>query len=105
MWDLSFTTVYPDKCNIQLVAIDDKDVHDKHIAFWENVYGFKMSCMQADVVKEASVDIVKPDKIISEPTIIKVIMKLYLCWQLIISIFSWIFVMPPTFSSAVYDIF
>ncbi|XP_071135707.1 protein arginine N-methyltransferase 3-like [Mytilus edulis] len=64
-------SVYPDKCNIQLVAIDDKDVHDKHIAFWENVYGFKMSCMQADVVKEASVDIVKPDKIISEPAVIK----------------------------------
>lgn len=65
--------MYPDKCNIQLVAIDDKDLHNKHIAFWEDVYGFKMSCMKSEVVKEASVDIIKPGKVISDPAVIKVV--------------------------------
>lgn len=63
--------VYPDKCNIKLAAIDDRDLHDKHVAFWEDVYGFKMSCMKSDVVKEASVDIVKPERIISDQVIVK----------------------------------
>lgn len=33
--------------------------HSKLIAFWDDVYGFKMSCMRREVVKEASTDVVK----------------------------------------------
>ena len=33
--------------------------HKKLIAFWDDVYGFKMSCMRREVVKEASTDVVK----------------------------------------------
>lgn len=79
MWH--FIAVYPDKCNIKLAAIDDRDLHDKHVAFWEDVYGFKMSCMKSDVVKEASVDLVKPERIISDQVIVKVISFVFLAWK------------------------
>lgn len=39
--------------------------YNKMIAFWDNVYGFKMSCMRKDVVKEASTDIIKKECIIT----------------------------------------
>lgn len=37
-----------------------------------------MSCMKSDVVKEASVDLVKPERIISDQVIVKVISFVFL---------------------------
>lgn len=64
--------MYPDNCTISLTASSDPELHSKHIAFWEDVYGFKMTCMKREVFKEASVDVVKKDKIITDDCVIKV---------------------------------
>ena len=40
-------------------------------SFWDDVYGFKMSCMKADVIKEASVGVVKPEVVVTAPACIK----------------------------------
>ena len=45
-------------------------------SFWDDVYGFKMSCMKADVIKEASVGVVKPEVVVTAPACIKVREKL-----------------------------
>ena len=35
------------------------------VRFWDDVYGFKMSCMKSDVIKEASVGLVKPETVVT----------------------------------------
>ncbi|KAM6980921.1 protein arginine N-methyltransferase 3 [Aplochiton taeniatus] len=66
-------SVYPDVCNISLAAVGDTEKHQGRIAFWDDVYGFKMACMKKAVVPEAVVEYLKPDTIISEPAVIQTI--------------------------------
>ncbi|KAG7473683.1 hypothetical protein MATL_G00098450 [Megalops atlanticus] len=66
-------SVYPDQCTISLAAVGDRQKHQDRIAFWDDVYGFKMSCMKKVVVLEAVVEVLKPETLISEPTIIQTI--------------------------------
>ncbi|KAM3919675.1 protein arginine N-methyltransferase 3 [Leptodactylus fuscus] len=63
--------VYPDRCNISMVALCDPEKHTGKLTFWDDVYGFNMSCMKKAVLPEAIVEFVNPDTIISEPFIIK----------------------------------
>lgn len=52
------------------VLISDK--YKEYIDFWDDVYGFKMSAMKKDVIKEANVEVVKPEVICSDPVVVKV---------------------------------
>ncbi|KAL3881624.1 hypothetical protein ACJMK2_028040 [Sinanodonta woodiana] len=63
--------VYPDKFSIHLAALGDLDYYKKHVIFWEDVYGFRMSCMKGEVIREVLVDVVEQQKIISDSCIIK----------------------------------
>ncbi|XP_043100922.1 protein arginine N-methyltransferase 3 isoform X3 [Puntigrus tetrazona] len=65
--------VYPDICNISLAAVGDTQKHSERIAFWDDVYGFKMTCMKKAVTPEAVVEVLKPETVISEPAVIKTI--------------------------------
>lgn len=65
--------LYPNRCDISLVANGDVETHTKFINYWSDVYGFKMNCMKSEVVREPSIDIVDAKKIISEPFVVKVI--------------------------------
>ncbi|XP_051985085.1 protein arginine N-methyltransferase 3-like isoform X1 [Xyrauchen texanus] len=65
--------VYPDRCSISLAAVGDTQKHNERIAFWDDVYGFKMTCMKKAVVPEAVVEVLKPETVISEPAVIKTI--------------------------------
>ncbi|GAB0099262.1 Protein arginine N-methyltransferase [Sergentomyia squamirostris] len=62
--------LFPNRCNISLVGSGDVDRHRERIGFWESVYGFDMSSMKDDVLREASVEVCKPDTIITESNII-----------------------------------
>ncbi|XP_075044530.1 protein arginine N-methyltransferase 3 [Mixophyes fleayi] len=64
-------TVYPDRCNMSIVAVCDPKRHAGKLAFWDDVYGFTMSCMRKAALPEALVEIVYRDTIISHPFIIK----------------------------------
>lgn len=55
-----------------LAALDDPDLQASHVTYWDDVYGFKMTCMKSEVIKEASVEIVKAEKIISDQVVVKV---------------------------------
>lgn len=55
-----------------MAAVGDTEKHQGHIAFWDDVYGFKMACMKRAVVPEAVVQVLKPDTLISEPAVIQV---------------------------------
>lgn len=59
--------ILPDVCSMFVVALSDKALHKKHVKCWDDMWGFKMSCMKTDVVKEAQVTSVPPEGICSEP--------------------------------------
>lgn len=64
-------SVYPDICTISLVAVSDVSKHADRIAFWDDVYGFNMSCMKKAVIPEAVVEVVDHKTLISDPCDIK----------------------------------
>ncbi|XP_067152349.1 protein arginine N-methyltransferase 3 isoform X2 [Apteryx mantelli] len=64
-------SVYPDTCTISLVAVGDMNKHVDKLVFWEDVYGFDMSCMKKAVIPEAVVEVLDPNTIISAASVIK----------------------------------
>ncbi|XP_018324278.1 protein arginine N-methyltransferase 1 isoform X2 [Agrilus planipennis] len=62
--------ILPNRCSISLVGCSDKERQQSLIDFWDNVYGFNMKCMKSDVVREAHVETVPHDKIITSSVII-----------------------------------
>nr|XP_036882918.1 protein arginine N-methyltransferase 3 [Manis javanica] len=64
-------SVYPDICTVSLVAVSDVNKHADRIAFWDDVYGFNMSCMKKAVIPEAVVEVLDPKTLISDPCSIK----------------------------------
>ncbi|XP_064019125.1 protein arginine N-methyltransferase 3 isoform X2 [Pogoniulus pusillus] len=64
-------SVYPDRCSISLVAVGDMKKHAEKLLFWEDVYGFDMSCMKKAVIPEAVVEVLDPSTLISTATVIK----------------------------------
>ncbi|XP_043938487.1 protein arginine N-methyltransferase 3 isoform X2 [Protopterus annectens] len=71
--DKYLAKVYPDRCTVSLVALGDMQRHNDVIGFWEDIYGFKMHCMKAAVIREALVEVLNPDTVISEPSVIKAV--------------------------------
>ncbi|XP_059157446.1 protein arginine N-methyltransferase 3-like [Physella acuta] len=63
--------VYPDVFSMLIVGVSDKDLYNSKIAFWDDVYGFKMSCMKSSVTDEVHVRLVKEETMITEPAVIK----------------------------------
>ncbi|XP_077178148.1 protein arginine N-methyltransferase 3 isoform X2 [Paroedura picta] len=64
-------SVYPDMCSISLVAVGDFNKHAERLAFWDDVYGFNMSCMKKAVIPEAVVEVLDSDTLLSEGCVIK----------------------------------
>ncbi|XP_050391709.1 protein arginine N-methyltransferase 3 isoform X1 [Patella vulgata] len=63
--------VFPDICTISLAAIADQKLYDKDVNFWDDVYGFKMSCLRTEVIKESCVDVIDNKTVITDPCVIK----------------------------------
>ncbi|XP_076028884.1 protein arginine N-methyltransferase 1-like isoform X2 [Oratosquilla oratoria] len=55
----------PNRCTMHMVGLEDLDSHTKLISFWNNIYGFKMTCMRNEVIKEASTEVVKGEHVIT----------------------------------------
>ena len=62
----------PDHCSLHLVALADTELHKNELRFWDDVYGFRMTCMRAAVTVDPSVLVVKQEKVISDSCKIKV---------------------------------
>jgi len=62
--------VYPDRCKICFAALGNSERVQRKLGFWDNVYGFKMSCMKTSVCTEPSIEIVNhKDEISSRCTV------------------------------------
>uniref|UniRef100_A0A2M4AJ80 type I protein arginine methyltransferase n=1 Tax=Anopheles triannulatus TaxID=58253 RepID=A0A2M4AJ80_9DIPT len=62
--------ILPNRCNISIAGYGDLERHNEFIGFWKNVYGFDMSCMKKEVLREATVEVCKPEHIITNANII-----------------------------------
>jgi len=49
----------PDKANLYIAGIEDADYKGKKIDFWDNVYGFDMSCIKKIAYAEPIIDVVE----------------------------------------------
>ncbi|CAO3675503.1 unnamed protein product [Umbelopsis vinacea] len=61
----------PSQTRILLAGIDDENVKNDRHAFWDDVYGFKMSAMKESIVNEAIVDFISDKTIITDAVSIK----------------------------------
>lgn len=57
----------PNRCTMHLVGIDDAGRHNDIVKFWEDVYGFKMSSLATEVLKEPFVEIVPSSAVATSP--------------------------------------
>ncbi|XP_068744744.1 protein arginine N-methyltransferase 3-like isoform X2 [Montipora capricornis] len=63
--------VYPDRCTICFAALGNSEKVQEKLGFWDDVYGFKMSCMKKSVCTEPSVENVNPEDEISSRCMVK----------------------------------
>lgn len=60
----------PNRCNISLVGLGDEQRHKEYIAFWDDVYGFDMSPMKSEVLKEAIVEVCNNEHVLTDEQVI-----------------------------------
>ncbi|KAG8181218.1 hypothetical protein JTE90_002900 [Oedothorax gibbosus] len=63
--------IFPNRCTLSIIAVCDMEKYKEYVNFWDNVYGFKMTAMKKDVIKEANVETVKPEAACCEPVVVK----------------------------------
>ena len=56
----------PDRAQIFMSAIEDFEYKERKINWWDNVYGFDMSCIKKLATVEPLVDMVNPDQIVTD---------------------------------------
>ncbi|KAI5097029.1 protein arginine N-methyltransferase 1 [Silurus meridionalis] len=63
--------IFPDRATLYVTAIEDRQYKDYKIHWWENVYGFDMSCIKEVAIKEPLVDVVDPKQLVTSSCLIK----------------------------------
>uniref|UniRef100_A0A6A7G302 type I protein arginine methyltransferase n=1 Tax=Hirondellea gigas TaxID=1518452 RepID=A0A6A7G302_9CRUS len=58
--------IFPDKSTLYLAAIEDAEYKLEKINFWENVYGFDMSCIKEQAMTEPLVDVVEQRTLVTD---------------------------------------
>ncbi|KAJ1912942.1 Nuclear SAM-dependent mono-and asymmetric methyltransferase, partial [Mycoemilia scoparia] len=51
--------VFPDKATMIIAGLEDSEYKEEKISFWDNVYGFRMSCIKDIALREPLVDTVE----------------------------------------------
>ncbi|KAG5887144.1 hypothetical protein JTB14_024253 [Gonioctena quinquepunctata] len=62
--------ILPNRCNISIVGVSDEDKYKKIIHFWDDVYGFSMKCMKREVLREAFIEIIPEEKVLTNPVVL-----------------------------------
>ncbi|KAL1072646.1 hypothetical protein V6Z11_D11G167100 [Gossypium hirsutum] len=63
--------VLPDEASLYLTAIEDAEYKDDKIEFWNNVYGFDMSCIKKQAMMEPFVNTVDQKQIVTNCHLLK----------------------------------
>lgn len=65
--------IFPDKATMIITAIEDAQYKDEKINFWDDVYGFDMSCIKDIAIHEPLVDIVASKAVVGDEFTFKTI--------------------------------
>jgi protein arginine N-methyltransferase 1 len=60
--------LFPDKASLYVCAIEDAEYRRDKIDFWDDIYGFNMSCIKELAILEPLVDVCDPEQVISTAT-------------------------------------
>lgn len=63
--------LFPDKANLYVCAIEDRQYKEEKINWWDNVYGFNMSSIRKVAISEPLVDVVDPNQVVTNNALIK----------------------------------
>ncbi|XP_065904180.1 protein arginine N-methyltransferase 3-like isoform X2 [Dysidea avara] len=70
-WLKDHSYIYPNKCSVSVAAVSCEEYWSDRVDYWNDVYGFKMTCMRSELLKEATVMFIDPDWIISSHDVLK----------------------------------
>ncbi|KAI3495763.1 hypothetical protein L2E82_39398 [Cichorium intybus] len=70
-WLVKNGIVLPDNASLHLTAIEDAEYKEDKIEFWNNVYGFDMSCIRKQSMMEPLVDTVDQNQIVTNSQLLK----------------------------------
>lgn len=70
-WLVPGGIVLPDRTTLYITAIEDADYKHDKIEFWNNVYGFDMSCVRQQAMLEPLVDSVDQNQIVTNCQLVK----------------------------------
>ncbi|PKA56276.1 putative protein arginine N-methyltransferase 1 [Apostasia shenzhenica] len=70
-WLINGGIILPDKVSLYLTAIEDAEYKEDKIEFWNNVYGFDMSCIKKQAMMEPLVDTVDHNQIVTNCQLLK----------------------------------
>ncbi|CAK9293539.1 unnamed protein product [Gordionus sp. m RMFG-2023] len=63
--------IFPDKAFLFISALQDKQYKEQKIDWWENVYGFDMSCIRDVALMEPIVDVMDARQLVTIPYLLK----------------------------------
>lgn len=63
--------IFPDKAVLYVTAIEDRQYKEDKINWWDDVYGFDMSCIKKVAISEPLVDVVEPKQIATNSCLVK----------------------------------
>ncbi|RWS09597.1 protein arginine N-methyltransferase 3-like protein [Dinothrombium tinctorium] len=61
----------PNRCTLNIAGVSDEAMYKKYYLFWNDVYGFKMSCMKNEYIKEVGVEVVPAKNVTTDTFMIK----------------------------------
>ncbi|CAG2109966.1 unnamed protein product, partial [Medioppia subpectinata] len=61
----------PNRTSLSIAGINDIELQNRYIDFWDNVYDFKMSSMKSEVIKDALIESISSDVIATSVCVVK----------------------------------
>lgn len=63
--------LFPDRANLFICGIEDRQYKDEKINWWDDVYGFDMSSIRKVAISEPLVDVVDPKQVVTNSCLLK----------------------------------
>lgn len=63
--------MFPDRATLFICGIEDRQYKDEKINWWDNVYGFNMTCIRKVAISEPLVDVVDPKQVVTNACLLK----------------------------------
>lgn len=63
--------MFPDRATLYITAIEDRQYKDDKINWWDDVYGFDMSCIRNVALQEPLVDVVDRNQVVANSCLLK----------------------------------